>query len=336
MLIARVVGELVATQKHPSHVGRKLLLVGLAIGLIVLAAAAIRGFDWRHLHIVQDQRHQRLASIVSETQHFAREGIADALTKLWWKYGLLPLSLFALAYRFSRLNLQERWLTSMTVIFLALMLWQVRWLEFFAPALVMSAGVAVQRSWPKRPWFGAGLVLLATVPCWVLAAKISRNIHLVKGDSIHGPYAEMFALRAASDCVGEQGKGKIVLVAWDQGGVLAALGNVRVVGSAYWSNFDGLNDTFEMFTTPSRTRFLQLVRKRGVEFALIPSPGRLERAVWQSWVALYGRPPTRAEAFGAYIWRVAGSGEFTAVDCQNLSAWATSWKILQLLSERDH
>jgi len=27
MLIARVVGELVATQKHPSHVGRKLLLV---------------------------------------------------------------------------------------------------------------------------------------------------------------------------------------------------------------------------------------------------------------------------------------------------------------------
>jgi ethanolamine utilization protein EutN len=27
MLIARVVGELVATQKHPSHEGRKLLLV---------------------------------------------------------------------------------------------------------------------------------------------------------------------------------------------------------------------------------------------------------------------------------------------------------------------
>ena len=27
MLIARVVGELVATQKHPSHQGRKLLLV---------------------------------------------------------------------------------------------------------------------------------------------------------------------------------------------------------------------------------------------------------------------------------------------------------------------
>ena len=27
MLIARVIGELVATQKHPSHEGRKLLLV---------------------------------------------------------------------------------------------------------------------------------------------------------------------------------------------------------------------------------------------------------------------------------------------------------------------
>ncbi len=47
MLIARVIGELVATQKHPSHEGRKLLLVqplnldGTARGDAVVALDAV-------------------------------------------------------------------------------------------------------------------------------------------------------------------------------------------------------------------------------------------------------------------------------------------------------
>ena len=47
MLIGRVIGELVATQKHPSHVGRKALLVqpleldGTDRGLAVVAFDAV-------------------------------------------------------------------------------------------------------------------------------------------------------------------------------------------------------------------------------------------------------------------------------------------------------
>ena len=47
MLIARVIGELVATQKHPSHEGRKVLLVqplnldGTDRGDVVVALAAV-------------------------------------------------------------------------------------------------------------------------------------------------------------------------------------------------------------------------------------------------------------------------------------------------------
>jgi len=47
MLIARVIGELVATQKHPSHEGRKLLLVqplnldGSNRGVAVVALDAV-------------------------------------------------------------------------------------------------------------------------------------------------------------------------------------------------------------------------------------------------------------------------------------------------------
>jgi hypothetical protein len=309
---------------------RKLALVIAAVGFMVLVAAAIRGFDWRNLHIVQDERHQRLAGIVSETQPFARGGLDVALKRAWWKYGLLPLSLFALVHRSPRMSLRERWLALVAVVFLGLMLWQIRWLEFFAPALVMAAGVATERCWPKRPWLGVGLIILATLPSWFLAFKISRSVHLVKGDSMRGPYVEMFALRAASDCLGQEAKASIVLAAWDQGGVLAAMGKVRVVGSAYWSNFEGLSDTFEMFTTRSRNRFFELAHKRGIGFVLIPSRDRLERAVWQSALALYGRPPTRTEAFRAYIWQVAGSSEFETVMCQKLSNLVPNWRIARL------
>jgi len=75
---------------------------------------------------------------------------------------------------------------------------------------------------------------------WVLAAKISRGVAAVHGDSMRGTYVETFALRAASDCLGQAAKDGVVLAAWDQGGTLAGMGKVRVIGSAYWSNASGL------------------------------------------------------------------------------------------------
>jgi hypothetical protein len=313
---------------------RKLLLVVAATGCIVIAAGATRGFDWQHLHILQDKRERQLTAGVSETQPFATGGFEVALKKAWWKYGLLPLGSLGLAYRFSSVGLRTRWLAVVLVVFLALMLWQMRWLVFFAPALVMTAGISVRHCWPERPWAGVGWIVLATLPPWFLAAKIHHNVNLVRGDSTRGPYVEMFALRAASDCLGQEAPGSIVLAAWDQGGVLAGLGKVRVIGSAYWSNLDGLTDTHTLFTTHSESRFFELARNRRVDFVLIPSPGRLERAVWQSWVALHGRPPTRAEAFGAYIWRVASNRELGTVPCQKLSSLEPDWRIVRLAAER--
>ena len=54
MLIARVIGELVATQKHPSHEGRKVLLVqplnldGTDRGDVVATASCSAPMDTRH------------------------------------------------------------------------------------------------------------------------------------------------------------------------------------------------------------------------------------------------------------------------------------------------
>jgi len=316
-------------QWRMTQLGRWLAVIG-AIGLITLAAAATRGFDWRHLHIVQDEQHQRLTAGVSETQPFARDGLEAAARKAWWKHGLLPVCVLGLAYRSASLSRRVRWLGIVLVVFLTLTWVQIRWSAFFAPALVMTAGVAVRHRWQTRPSLCAGLVVLATLPQWILAAKIHRNVGLVHGNSIHGPYSEMLALRAASNCMGQAANDGIVLAAWDQGGVLAGSGKVRVIGSAYWPNFAGLRDTYELFTTSSQQQFFELVRKRRIDFVLIPSPARLERAVWQSWVALHVQPPTRAEAFGAYIWQVARSEKFKIVSCGALSNLAPDWRIVKL------
>ena len=321
--------ECLARRRHTEPT--KWLLVGGAVLLSVIVAGAVHGFSWRHLHVMQEEKFHQEIAVTSEFEPYAKDGLDVALKKTWWKYGLLPLCVFPIAYRFSSRGVRQRWLAVVLTVFLGLMLWQIRWMDMFAPALVMTVGVALLHCWPARLWANVGVVILATLPPWFLAAKISRNVALVHEDSMRGTYVETFALRAASDCLGQTAKDGIVLAAWDQGGTLAGMGKVRVIGSAYWSNASGLSDTFELFTTHSRERFFELARRRQVGFVLIPSHERLERAVWLSSFATTGLPPTRQDAFGAYIWRVARDPDLPVVSCPSLSQLAPDWRIVRLL-----
>lgn len=149
---------------------------------------------------------------------------------------------------------------------------------------------------------------------------------------MRGPYVETFALRAASDCLGASARRPTVLAAWEPSSVLAGMGKVRVVGSGFWSNLDGISDTCEMLTTPSEDRFWQLVRKRNVEFFLMPSPAAFERDVRQSFVALNGRVPNQWEVSEAYAWQIMGSDRFPKWTCEELSRLEPAWKIVPLSS----
>jgi len=113
----------------------KLAMVGAAVGLVLFAAATARKFDWVHLHIVQDKQYQNQAKIISEALPFAPNGLGEAMRKLWWKYGLLPVCALAAAYRFSSVSLRVRWLALVMVVFFVLMWRQLRWMDLFAPAL---------------------------------------------------------------------------------------------------------------------------------------------------------------------------------------------------------
>jgi hypothetical protein len=147
---------------------------------------------------------------------------------------------------------------------------------------------------------------------------------------MRGPHVETFALRAVSECLHEADK-PVVLAAWDEGAILAGMGNVKVVGSQYWSNLDGLMDTHEFFTTTSQERFWELVHQRGVEFLIVPESDRLDRAIWESFVALHGRAPTRNEGLGAVIWQIANSDRYPVLPCLNLSQLNPQWKIVRLV-----
>jgi hypothetical protein len=311
----------------------KWLLIGGAVLLSVIVAGGAHGFSWRHLHVLQEEKFHQETTVTSEFEPYAKNGLDVALKKTWWKYGLLPLCVFPIAYRFPSLSVRQRWLAVVLTVFTGLMLWEIRWMDMFAPALVMTVGVALMRCSPRRPWANVGVVILATLPPWFLAAQIRRNVAAVHGDSLRGPYVETFALRAVSDCLEQAAKDGILLAAWDQGGTLAGMGKVRVIGSAYWSNSSGLSDTFELFTTHSRGRFFELVRQRQVDFVLIPSPDRLARAVWLSSFAITGHAPTREDAFGAYIWRIANDTDLSVISCPSLSQLAPGWRILRLPKE---
>jgi hypothetical protein len=308
----------------------KWMAIGGAVLVALVTAGALRGFDWRHLHVMQEERYHREMAVTSEFEAFAKNGLEFALKKAWWKYGLLPVCALLVAYRFSGLGLRARWLAAVAVVFFVLMWFQIRWLDFFAPALVMTAGVSVCRFWPTRLWANPCLMFLATLPPWFLAVKIDRNAASVHGDSMRGPYVETFALRAASDCLGQEASNSVVLAAWDQGAILAGSGKVRVVGSQYWSNLEGQGDTYELFTTLSQNRFFELARERKIGFVVIPSPDRLERAVYLSFVALHGKPPTRREAFNAYIWQLARDQRLPTIRCEPLARIAPQWRIVQL------
>jgi hypothetical protein len=312
--------------------GGKLLGIAVAAGTSVIAAAATRGFDWQHLHVIQDGRLQRLFSVTAECMSYPRSGWQALLHGLI-DFGLLPLLSISLIFGFKGLEVRVRWVVFVTACYGLLIFDQVRWLDFFVPLIVITAGLAVTRFRGRDPVLCLTIMFLATIPPWLVSATVNRNLKLIGANPLRGPYVDTFALRAASDCLGASGRQPIILAAWEQSSILAGLGKVRVVGSGFWSNLDGVSDTWEMLATPSEERFWQLVRERKVEFLLLPSPARFEQDVRESFRALNGRAPTQKEVSEAYVWQIVKGERFPTVACEEMSRLGPTWRIVRLSGE---
>ena len=325
-----IVGAVLELAARPRvAVGWKLLAVVVGAGGALVVAAATRGFDWRHLYIVQDVRLKRLMSVTTECMPYPRS-LPRALQQGCIDFGFLPLVSATLIFGVSELDRRVRWIGLATVVYAVLTFIQVRWLDFFMPLLVMTAGVALTRSRGRDPLFCLALILIATVPPWMVNLKVARNVKLASAETLRGPYLETFALRAVSDCLGDLGEQPVVLAPWEQSSVLGGLGKVKVLGTGFWSNLDGLADTFEMLTTTSETRFWELARKRNVSYLLLRSPEELEQDVRQSFVAESGTVPTGSEVHQAYVWQLRSDDRFPAVPCEEMLRMKSHWRIVRL------
>ena len=127
----------------PTKAGALLLTLLAAI----VAAGAARGFDWSHLHVVQDPIFQRQIADTLEFRSLLHMELGQALATFVGNYGLLVLLLPLAIGKASSLSVRTKWALLVTLSLLALTVHEERWGDFFTVALLMTAGMVLQARW---------------------------------------------------------------------------------------------------------------------------------------------------------------------------------------------
>ncbi|HMP00102.1 MAG TPA: hypothetical protein PKE26_13425 [Kiritimatiellia bacterium] len=309
--------------------------IGVLTGAVVLVIAlALRGWNPSDLHVVQDVRFQRQMMITREFQPLWQSW-PDVIESLPTQYGWLPLLALVPVARLRREPDGTTWLLVVVGGFLVLTLQQLRWADFFVVALVMSAGIGALRLAGRRAWIAPLLMAAATAQLWSGPLAIARNVARAQSDSRLGPHLEIFTLEAIAACLGDPVRRPIVLAPWDGGSALAGAGTVRVIGSAYWSNLDGIQDSAAAFATESPETFDALIRRREADYLVLPPPERLAVAISQAWRLTHGIPPTWEELTNSVVWKLSQRrGGRHAVRCPAADNLQAGWVIVDLRAAR--
>ncbi|MCX7915648.1 MAG: hypothetical protein N3A53_05025, partial [Verrucomicrobiae bacterium] len=228
------------------------------------------------------------------------------------------------------LSRRERWVLIVSVVLAGFTLHQLRWESFSVVPLVTLAGLVARVITQSHPVWLPALVFVATLPAWGTIAIVQKQSKTLAADPMMGPHATKFALTAVSQCLGERHRGAVVLAGWDHGAVLAGLGQVRVIGSAYWSNLDGLYAGHELLTTADSDRFHELARRRQVQWLLVPGFDRFRWDIEQAFLVLHGRLPTSEEVERTVAWQTAKHRDMPRLNCEQLSRIAPGWQVIQL------
>lgn len=320
-----------------------------SIILAVVSAATMRHLRISNLHIVQDPRFARLVHAVSEFQPYYKIE-PGAFAEL----GLLPLALLLLIRR----RLAGRgapspsarttwvWLGFVAGALLLLMLYEYRWSGYFATALIMLAGYAAASRWPRKPALALAAIAVAILPIWNWEISNISKIASLQGDAMRGPYVSHFGLELAcryaaagfaslshftsSDHNLPEDRRPIVLTSWTWGGYLAGDGKVRVVGSQYWSNLDGFEDTLTLFSTTSDEEFYRLCARRQISLALIPDPQTMMFTIAQACAARTGIWPQQQRILSTALWRLASNPNAPTLPSPGLNQIEPQWRIVQI------
>lgn len=307
-------------------------VVGIVVLVALLAAGAQRSFQWHDLHVMQDVRFVAQTAVIHEFESWWRLGWWAGIGRLWRGYGLLPLlAVLGLVAMWRELTRRERWVWAVLGLLGALTIHQLRWESFLVVPLVAAAGLAARVLSSGHGIWTPVLVFVATLPAWGTIGIVHKQSRTLAAVPMQGPHANKFALTAVSRCLGEHDPGAVVLAGWDHGAVLAGLGEVRVVGSAYWSNLDGLFSGHELLTTSDLDRFRALAAERQVRWLLVPGLQRFRADIEQAYLVLHGRLPTPAEIEQAVVWQLALDPQLPRLHCELLASVAQGWELIRLV-----
>jgi len=313
------------------------LVVLGALGLLALIAGALKGFDFGRLHIVQDEQAQRIFNLAKELQPIG--GMKDSVRLAWRKTGLLLLGLLIAVRMFGRLDRGERFLLLSTLLVGEMALWQGRWSAFFAPLLVMTAGLVLGKAIQKRRWLVPVLIAVATIGPWTQQAAFYRQGKHVQWDPLMGPPEWTRVL--AADIVAHQMpqiaqvRRPIIVAPIQLSTFLSGTdGTLRVIGSPYWSNIEagGVADLFKLYCTTDDEEFRELMIRRQVSFILDLGPKRLADQVRLGCVVLYGWAPDdpRIEQRipQTAMWRYIQGGAYTPAVSELVARIRPMWRVL--------
>jgi hypothetical protein len=310
--------------------------IGLACAalLLILAAGMLRGFDWSHLHVVQDERFRQFSMASNESKSFWGGSLEDTLERAWRLYGLMPFVALSLFRSSGWREPRQKWLLIGLAAYFVLMLHEIRWADFFVVTMTMAAGLAMYNRFKRRPWLGIVLIGLATLPPWWLAIGIHRDAKKIEGNPMYNPHRVTFTLEAAAECFGQSGHKPVVLTDWHSGAKLMGTGRARILGSANWPNLEGWSALHELYATTNEACFWRLIRERQISYLLIPGREELFQQVEQSYEFTYRTKPKFQQATDSILWKLVSEGRLPPVPCDELNRVAPDWKIFAVPPEQ--
>jgi hypothetical protein len=256
-----------------------------AAGLLVLIAGAIKGFDFARLHILQDARARRIMAFTEELQPVGDKALMGA----WQAHGLLLLGLAFAAWSLRQMPRGERFLVLATLFVGEMALWQARWTGFFVALLVLTTAVGLRYLVGRARWLIPVAMVLATIGPWTLAWRSFQTAKASHWDPGLGPYGRQLAADEIAQNLLAEGRRPVVLAPTELSMYLVGTGNVRVIGSAFWSNTDGLYDHYEFYTTTDDRRFSQLLRERGVNVVVFNGIEGVRYSIQLAYAILHNR-----------------------------------------------
>lgn len=328
-----LVGWLIERVERPAPMWVRLIEIPAAGAVWLFAVLLMRQFQFDQLHVFQDPFFQREMKLTIEFEPSVRS-LLELPRVIWMRWSLLPLLALApwLIHRTTPPQNRAKWLLGTAGFYGFLTLYQWRWGEMLTALLVIAAGYGVVVFVGRRRWIAPILMLVVLFPFSRQPWNVYRQIAAAPPNSLFSPCQEIFALESAADCIGSVETPPVVLAAWDQGPMLFGLGKARVLGSPYWSNIAGNIACCEMFTCTSVETFFVLAQRRNVTWLVLAAPDRLMKAISQSWILLYGIPPTAEELRSTVVWRIATGERFlpAAQPCENLRITGPGWRIFSV------